>query len=97
MTREKLADTIEILDLCKPIRDHQGGMWFNRNHNFADATFVDYGACRAFAIAARAFPELVAALEKVRSYNVDIAAGRINYRPHDHIKVIDDAFAKVQS
>jgi hypothetical protein len=35
--------------------------------------------------------ELEEALEKVRSYNVDIAAGRINYRPHDHIQVIDMA------
>jgi hypothetical protein len=34
---------------------------------------------------------LEVALEKVRSYNVDIAAGRINYRPHDHIQVIDEA------
>lgn len=36
---------------------------------------------------------LVKALEKVRSYNVDIAAERINYRPHDHIQVIDEALA----
>lgn len=34
---------------------------------------------------------LVKALEKIRSYNVDIAAGRINYRPHDHIQVVDEA------
>jgi hypothetical protein len=33
------------------------------------------------------------ALEKIRSYNVDIAAGRINYRPEDHIEVIDAALA----
>lgn len=39
---------------------------------------------------------MVAALEKVRSYNVDIAAGRINYRPHDHIQVIDEALAVVE-
>lgn len=32
-----------------------------------------------------------AALEKVRSYNVDIIANRINYRPRDHIQVIDAA------
>jgi hypothetical protein len=38
---------------------------------------------------------LMKALEKVRSYNVDIAAGRINYRPGDHIAVIDEALAKV--
>jgi LmbE family N-acetylglucosaminyl deacetylase len=38
---------------------------------------------------------LVKAMEKVRSYNVDIAAGRINYRPHDHIQVIDEALAAV--
>jgi hypothetical protein len=31
------------------------------------------------------------ALEQLRSYNVDIAAGRINYRPQDHIDVIDRA------
>jgi hypothetical protein len=37
--------------------------------------------------------ELRKALEKLRSYNVDIAAGRINYRPHDHILVIDKALS----
>jgi hypothetical protein len=31
------------------------------------------------------------ALLKVRSYNEDIDAGRINYRPRDHIQVIDAA------
>jgi hypothetical protein len=31
------------------------------------------------------------ALLKVRSYNLDIEAGRINYRPRDHIQVIDEA------
>lgn len=35
--------------------------------------------------------KLRGALEKVRSYNVDIAAGRLNYRPHDHIYVIESA------
>jgi hypothetical protein len=51
-------------------------------------------------MADRAFKQrdtLVKALEKVRSYNVDIAAGRINYRPHDHIQVIDEALAAVSS
>lgn len=38
-----------------------------------------------------------AALQKLRSYNVDIAAGRINYRPHDHIQVIDEALAPLSS
>lgn len=33
------------------------------------------------------------ALEKLRSYNVDIEAGRINYRPLDHIAVIDAALS----
>ena len=36
---------------------------------------------------------LEAALREVRSYNVDIDAGRINYRPKDHIQVIDAALA----
>lgn len=30
-------------------------------------------------------------LEKLLSYNEDIAAGRINYRPQDHIAVARDA------
>lgn len=33
------------------------------------------------------------AIEKVRSYNVDIQRGRINYRPEDHIKVLDGALS----
>jgi len=37
---------------------------------------------------------LEAALRKVRSYNVGIAAGRINYRPEDHIAVIDAALSE---
>jgi hypothetical protein len=37
---------------------------------------------------------LEAALNKVRAYNVDIASERINYRPEDHIAVIDAALTK---
>jgi hypothetical protein len=33
------------------------------------------------------------ALEKLRGYNVAIAASQINYRPEDHIAVIDAALA----
>ena len=51
---------IEILDMCKPIRCNQGGLWFGHNQNFADATFVDYGAADAFVVAAKALPDLVA-------------------------------------
>jgi hypothetical protein len=54
---------IDIIGMCQPIRCHQGGMWFGRNQNFADATFVDYGAADAFAVAAKALPELVKALQ----------------------------------
>jgi hypothetical protein len=35
----------------------------------------------------RPTPDITAALRKLLSYNVDIAAGRINYRPFDHIQV----------
>lgn len=38
--------------------------------------------------------KLETALRKVRSYNADIAAGRINYRPEDHIAVIDAALSE---
>lgn len=58
---------VEIISMCEPIRCHQGGMWFGRNHNFADATFVDYGAADAFAVAARALPTLVTEIERLRS------------------------------
>lgn len=54
---------VDIIGMCAPIRCHQGGMWFGRNHNFADATFVDYGAADAFAVAAKALPDLVKALK----------------------------------
>ncbi len=37
---------------------------------------------------------LLEALQKIRSYNQDILAGRINYRPDDHIAVIDAAIAR---
>lgn len=53
-TPEQIADAIEILKMCEPISDIQGSIWFGKNDNFADATFTDYGACRAFAVAARA-------------------------------------------
>lgn len=54
---------VDIIGMCEPIRCVQGGMWFNRNRNFADATFVDYGAADAFAVAAKALPALVKTLQ----------------------------------
>lgn len=33
------------------------------------------------------------ALEKLKGYNEDIAAGRINYRPEDHISVAEAALS----
>jgi hypothetical protein len=53
---------VDIIGMCEPIRCHQGGMWFGRNNNFADATFVDYGAADAFAVAAKTLPGFVKAL-----------------------------------
>ena len=38
--------------------------------------------------------ELEEALDKLRSYSVDIEAGRINYRPLDHIAVADAALQR---
>lgn len=63
-TDEQIADAIEIISICAPIYDDQGGMWFSRNRNIADARFVDYGACRSFAIAARALPHLKEELKR---------------------------------
>lgn len=34
------------------------------------------------------------ALQKLRSYNADIRDGRINYRPQDHIDVVDAALLR---
>lgn len=65
---------VEIIGMCEPIRCVQGGMWFGRNHNFADATFVDYGAADAFAVAAKALPSLVDALQRIAS--LEVTGGR---------------------
>ena len=54
---------VDIIGMCDPIRCIQGGMWFGHNHNLADATFVDYGAADAFAVAANALPILLKALQ----------------------------------
>lgn len=72
MAERTLQDEIEIIDLCQPIRDYQGGLWFGRNQNFADANFVDWGAARAFAAAARAVPSLVKALEQAKAALIEI-------------------------
>jgi len=66
-TPERIADAIEIISMCFPIRDIQGGMWFGHNHNFADATFVDYGVCRAFAVAARALAIQTTRIQELES------------------------------
>jgi hypothetical protein len=39
--------------------------------------------------------ELVRALVKVRSYNLSILAGHINYRPLDHVEAIDGVLGVV--
>ena len=65
---------IEIIGMCEPIRCHQGGMWFGRNHNFADATFVDYGAADAFAVAARELPRLVELVRITREAAIEECA-----------------------
>lgn len=66
--KRSIPDAIDILDMCRPIRCDQGGFWFGRNHNFADATFVDYGAADAFATAAEVLPILVKALTEIAIY-----------------------------
>lgn len=65
-TPTEIANAIEIISMCAPIRDVQGGMWFGNNANFADATFVDYGACGAFAVAARMLAVQTAQNEAMR-------------------------------
>lgn len=47
----------------------------------------------SFRLAIEEIERLQKALLKVRSYNSDILAERMNYRPLDHIQVIDDAFS----
>jgi hypothetical protein len=63
-----VAWAIDILSMCEPIRCNLGGLWFGRNHNFADATFVDYGAADAFVVAAKALPALTKALAEIRAH-----------------------------
>lgn len=66
-TADEMQYAAEIISICGPIRDYQGGMWFGHNHNFADATFVDYGACRAFAVAARMLAPHLARIAELES------------------------------
>lgn len=84
---------IDIIGMCEPIRCVQGGMWFNRNQEFADATFVDYGAADAFAVAAKALPSLVKTLQamvqaidagavKIDSPNIGGGDPEIGYEQH---------------
>lgn len=40
---------------------------------------------------------LEAALKKLVSYNEDVAAGKINYRPEDHIEVANAAISLLRS
>jgi hypothetical protein len=56
----------------------------------------DDANCAIIVKAVNSHDALVKALQKVRSYNVDIDAGRINYRPRDHIQVIDEALASIK-
>jgi hypothetical protein len=65
---------VEIISMCEPIRCVQGGMWFGRNHNCADATFVDYGAADAFAVAARELPRLVELVRIARETAIEECA-----------------------
>jgi hypothetical protein len=44
-----MREYLQVASMCLPIREYQGGMWFDQNRNLADATFVDYGASRSFA------------------------------------------------
>lgn len=74
---------IDIIGMCEPIRCHQGGMWFGRNQNFADATFVDYSAADAFAVAAKVLPTLVDALSRI--------AGHDRHNPGLHYDSIEQA------
>jgi hypothetical protein len=69
MTDHRSLDwAIEIIGMCEPIRCVQGGIWFGRNNNFADAAFVDYGAADAFAVAGKALPDLVKALREAERF-----------------------------
>ena len=43
-----------------------------------------------------AAPDLLEAIETVISYNRDIRDGKLNYRPQDHIDVLEAAIAKAK-
>lgn len=70
VVRTELSDALEIAAMCNPIRCYEGALWFGRNQNFADATFVDHGAARAFVNIVNAAPDLVKALEAARKWLV---------------------------
>jgi len=56
----------------------------------ANATLL-FEAINSHASLKARIKELETALRTIRDYNADIIAGRINYRPYDHIRIIDIA------
>lgn len=88
---------VEIIGMCEPIRCHQGGMWFSRNHNFADAAFIDYGAANAFAVAAKALPELVRALKEIEDLGANgVTAARLGNIAHAALIAARDPVGQTQ-
>jgi hypothetical protein len=63
---QRIADDLEIAAMCNPIRNWDGCLWFGRNENFADATFVDHGAATAFINIVKAAPDLVAEIDRLK-------------------------------
>lgn len=60
-------------------------------HDQYDRMLTTWAECRSLLSGERRRnDELVRVLMKIKGYNVDTAAGHMNYRPHDHIQVIDD-------
>jgi hypothetical protein len=72
-----IQDEIEILEMCLPVYNDAGGIWFRNNHNMADGNFKDWGAARAFARAATELPRLVKALESCAEAKMPGEARRI--------------------
>lgn len=78
------------------LRHDLGTIFIDRGVQPHVAHMVDRDDAKIYGDLFAAAPDLYEALEKLRSYNEDIAAGRINYRPEDHMAVADAALAKAR-
>jgi hypothetical protein len=80
----------QVKDALSPLREELRSQTWEAAHQQECRLKVE----AALAASERRVEELREALEKLELYNRDIAAGRINYRPKDHIAVAESVLKR---